>query len=414
MIANGAECEPLLHKDAELMAAHADTIVDGLRLAVAATGATRGVVALKEKHTEAIVAFEAALPGTGLELFRLGNFYPTGDEYILVYEVTKRLIPSAGIPLDVGVVVNNVETLHNIAAAARGEPVTRKMVTVTGAVAEPLTGWVPLGVTLGDLLELAGGATVDDVALFVGGVMMGRCTRDLSLPVTKTTGGMIVLPGDHDLVTRIERPTPAKHKIGKSACDQCTLCTELCPRYLLGHALEPHKVMRGLVFSMQGEDFWNQWGTLCCECGLCTLLACPEDLYPREACQEARATLLPRGEGRFGPHAEPRPVQPHPFYESRRTPLPHLVQRLGLSSLDRPAPLRALDLSPARAVLPLKQHVGAVGEPCVAVGDHVRRGDPVADVPAGELGVPLHAPIDGRVEAVAPEIVLRAASSGPV
>ena len=69
------------------------------------------------------------------------------------------------------------------------------------------------------------------------------------------------------------------HRIGKSSCDQCSYCTELCPRYLLGYHVEPHKVMRSLGFSLSGEDFWNQMGLLCCECSLCTLYACPEDLY---------------------------------------------------------------------------------------------------------------------------------------
>lgn len=406
VIANGAECEPLLHKDAELMAAHAAQVVAGLQLAVAATGAGRGIVALKEKHVEAIAAFEAVLPGSGLQLHRLGDFYPTGDEYILVYEATGRLIPSAGIPLDVGVVVHNVETLHNIAAAERDEPVVRKMVTVAGAVARPLTCWVPLGVTLGDLVALAGGATVAEPALFVGGVMMGRCTRDLSLPVAKTTTGVIVLGADHALVQRQERPEAVKHRIGKSACDQCTLCTELCPRYLLGHALEPHKVMRGLVFSLGGQDFWSQWGTLCCECGLCTLLACPEDLFPREACQAAKKTLLPRGQGGFGPHAQAAAVQPHPFYASRRIPLRQLVQRLGLTALDGPAPLRTVELRPARVVLPLKQHAGVPAVPVVRRGDRVAVGDRVADVPAGALGAPLHSPVAGVIAALEPDLTI--------
>jgi Na+-translocating ferredoxin:NAD+ oxidoreductase RnfC subunit len=407
VIANGAECEPLLHKDAELMAAHAERVVAGLQLSMAATGAGRGIVALKEKHAAAIAAFERLLPGSGLELHRLGNFYPTGDEFVLVYECTGRLIPTSGIPLDVGVVVHNVESLANIAEAVEGRPVTHKMVTVAGAVTRPLTCRVPLGVRLGDLLDAAGGPSVEgEVALFVGGVMMGRCTRDLDLPVTKTTAGIIVLSAEHPQVQRHERPETAKHLIGKSACDQCSYCTELCPRYLLGHPLEPHKVMRGLVFSMAGADTWNHWGTVCCECGLCTLYACPEDLYPREACQQAKATLLPRGEGRFGPHTSAPAMQAHPLYESRRTPLPHLVARLGLTAYDGEAPLTEVDLAPRRLVLPLKQHAGVPATPTVAVGARVEAGDVIADIAHSDLGAALHAPLAGVVTAVDPEILI--------
>ena len=400
VIANGAECEPLLHKDAELMAHHAAQIVEGLQLAMAAVGAHHGILGLKSKHIAAIAAFGPLLPGTGIDLHELGDFYPTGDEYILVYETTGRLIPSAGLPLDVGCIVSNVESLYNLAAASRGNPVIRKMVTVAGAVAQPFTGWVPIGVDLAWLIEQADGATSEDVVYYVGGVMMGKLEHDSSLPVTKTTAGVIVLPGDHHLVQRAETPVAAKHRIGKSACDQCSYCTELCPRYLLGHDLEPHKVMRGLLFSLEGEDTWNHWGTLCCECGLCTLLACPEDLFPREACQQAKADLLPQGRGRLGPRETPVPIQPHPMYESRHTPLKQLVQRLGLTPFDTPSPLRDPDAIPAQFVLPLKQHAGAPAVPCVTVGQRVQQGALIADVGETALGAPLHAPAAGTVRAI--------------
>ena len=408
VIANGAECEPLLHKDSELMAAHAAQIIRGLEALMEATGASRGYVGIKEKHTEAVAALRQAVTGTAIELSLLGDFYPSGDEYVLVYEITGRLIPSSGIPLDVGVVVQNVETLYNIAAASDGVPVTDKLVTVTGAVNRPLTCRVPVGVALGELLDLAGGASSTDVALFVGGAMMGRLTRDLDECVTKTTGGFIALPGDHPLVTRQERPEPTKHRIGKSACDQCSYCTELCPRYLLGHALEPHRVMRGLVFSLSGEESWNHWGTLCCECGLCTLYSCPEGLFPREACQQAKGSLLPAGRGKYGPHETPQAMKAHPMYGSRRTPISLLTQRLGLTRYETEAPLTQVDMHPSRVRLLLKQHVGAPATPTVQVGDRVSVGDVVAAVAPDELGAPIHASIAGTIQSVNPDIVIAA------
>ena len=408
VVANGAECEPLLHKDAELMEAHAVQVVRGVQLVMEATGAAKGLIGIKAKHAAAIAALEQAAGGTGIDIHLLGDFYPSGDEYVLVYETTRRLIPSAGIPLDVGVVVQNVETLYNIAQAADGVPVTRKMLTVAGDVAQPFSGWVPVGITLGDLVEMAGGALPEDYAVFVGGAMMGRLTRDLSERVTKTTGGLILLPGDHDLVQRQERPEQTKHLIGKSACDQCSYCTELCPRYLLGHQLEPHKVMRGLLFSLEGEESWNHWGTLCCECGLCTLFSCPEDLFPREACQQAKADLLPQGRGKFGPFEEPQPVTVHPMYESRRIPIQQLIQRLGLVRYDVPAPYAEPALAPTEVHLLLKQHLGAPAHPLVAVGDRVQAGQVVADVNADELGAPIHTSIAGTVQAIEPNIVVAA------
>jgi Na+-translocating ferredoxin:NAD+ oxidoreductase RnfC subunit len=398
IVANGAECEPLMHKDAELMARYADRVVDGMRRLMAATGAAQGLIGIKAKHAEAIEALERVLPGSGVQLCILGDFYPTGDEFVLVHETTGRLIPPGGIPLNVGVVVQNVETLYNISLAADGVPVTKKFLTVAGAVPRPLSCCVPVGVTFGEVIDLAGGADAG-AALLVGGAMMGYLTRDRDQCVTKTTGGLIVLPGDHPLVRRKERPETAMHRIGKSACDQCSYCTEMCPRYLLGYDVQPHKVMRSLVFSMAGESLWSQWGALCCECSLCTLFACPEDLYPREACQQSKRRLREQGlkwpgTGTLRGTTE---VVPHPLAAGRRVPLRQLVQRLGLAPYDVPAPWVEVQMKPPRVRLALRQHVGVPAAATVAAGARVAAGDRVADLAPGALGACIHASIAGTV-----------------
>ncbi len=413
VVANGAECEPLMHKDAELMAHHADRVVSGLLAVMSSCGAREGIIGLKAKHAEAVAALTKHAAGKPVRLHILGDFYPTGDEYVLVHETTGRLLPPGGIPPQVGVVVQNVETLFNVAAALAGEPVTRKFVTVAGAVAHPLSCAVPVGATLGELLEVAGGPTAAEVALLVGGALMGYVTRDLGEPVTKTTGGVIVLPADHPLVRRKERPEPAMHRLGKSACDQCSYCTELCPRFLLGYDVQPHRVMRSLGFTRQGEDFWSQYGLLCCECGLCTLYACPEDLYPREACQRAKRTAREKGLARPGKGtvSGTEEVRPHALHESRRVPLPQLVRRLALTAYDAPAPLAERAPVPRRVQLPLKQHIGAAAEPVVRVGDQVAAGQLVAEIPAGQLGARLHASISGVVRATEPRLVIEASGT---
>ena len=411
VIANGAECEPLLHKDAELMARHAGEIVTGVEAVMAATGAAKGIIGVKEKHADLVELFTRLLEDRRIELHLLGDYYPTGDEFVLVHEITGRLIPPGGIPLNVGAVVHNVESLYNMAQALRGVPLTRKFVTITGAVAQPLTVAVPLGTSFGELVERAGGALSADTVLLVGGAMMGRLSRDVDECVTKTTTGLIALPSDHPLVRRLERPEKSMHQIGKSACDQCSYCTELCPRYLLGYDLEPHKVMRSLVFSLAGEDSWNQWGMLCCECGLCTLYACPEDLYPREACQRAKQELKPRGiswPGAGTDAGQSTELAPHPMYASRRIPIGQLTRRLGLVQYDNPAPFADIAVQPARVRLPLKQHVGAPAQPVVQAGDRVEAGDLVAEIPEGELGARIHASISGTIQALDPEIVIQA------
>jgi len=406
VLANGAECEPLMHKDAELMAHYAAQVVVGMQAVMAATGAKKGLIGLKEKHREAVEAFTEILGNTAIELHVLGDFYPTGDEFVLVYEATGRLIPAAGIPLDVGVVVQNVETLYHIAAAIDGQPVTEKFVTVTGAVREPLTCRVPVGTRFGELVAAAGGELADDAAFFVGGAMMGRLSRDMDECVSKTTAGLIVLPGQHSLVQRHERPLAAMQQIGKSACDQCSYCTELCPRYLLGYEIEPHKVMRSLVFSLEGADSWNEWSTLCCECGLCTLYACPEDLYPREACQQAKQEVRAKGGMKKEPSAAA--VQAHPMYEHRRIPIKQLVQRLGLVEYDVAAPYKKVDWRPTSVRIALKQHAGAAAVPVVQVGEEVEAGALLGEIAAGQLGARVHASIAGIVRSVDAEVVVEA------
>jgi len=403
VIANGAECEPLLHKDAAVMEHRARDVVRGVELAMDAVGATTGVVAIKAKNRHAVETVTAACAGTRVVVKLLGDYYPAGDEYDLVHEVTGRLIPAAGIPIQAGVVVNNVETLANIAAAAEGRPVTLKYLTVAGAVREPVTLAVPIGTSFADCLAAAGGATVPDPVLCLGGMMMGETTTNLDVPVTKTSTGVIVLSREHPVVRRKLTPPAAKARIGKSACDQCRYCTEYCPRFLLGYAVEPHLVMRGLGFNATGQPDWNDWAALCCACGLCTLYACPEQLFPKEACDDAKTALRAASRKWSGP-TTPRP---HPMREGRRVPIKALLRKLSLEGLDAPAHLRTEPLAPARVRLRLKQGAGAPGQPLVSVGARVSAGDAVAEPPAGALGSRLHAPFAGVVEAVtATEILL--------
>jgi Na+-translocating ferredoxin:NAD+ oxidoreductase RnfC subunit len=402
VIANGAECEPLLHKDFEVMARHADRVVRGVELLMESTGARHGIVGIKEKNRAAVEAISAAIDDPRIRVHLLGDFYPSGDEFILVYEATGRLIPARGIPLDVGIVVSNVETLYNVAAAAEGTPVVEKFVTVTGAVAEPTTFVAPVGLSFRDAIEAAGGASVADFGVFVSGVMMGSLEFDLDLPITKTCAGLVVLPSDHTLVRRKAQPEESMHRIGKSACDQCSYCTELCPRYTLGYDVQPHKVMRSLSFTATGADVWNQFAVLCCGCGLCTLYACPEDLFPKEACDKAKRDLKAEGitwSGRVE-------VTPHPMYEYRRTPIKQLVARLGLAEYDRPAHFTRPHLDPERVVIPLAQHIGAPARPVVRVGDGVTKGQLIGEIPEGGLGARLHASIAGVVTALGESVVI--------
>ena len=402
VIANGAECEPLLHKDAAVMESFAARVVRGVALSMEAVGASDGVIGVKAKNKHAVQALEAACKGTPVRVHLLGDYYPAGDEYDLVYEVTGRLIPPGGIPLAAGVVVNNVETLMNIAAAAEGQPVTHKTLTIGGAVKNPVTLIVPIGTPFKDCIEAAGGVTTENPVYCYGGLMMGEASPSLERPVTKTSTGVIVLPRNHHFVERKLTPLPAQARIGKSACDQCRACTELCPRFLLGYAVEPHQVMRSLAFTATGEAAWNQWAALCCSCGLCTVYSCPEELFPKTACDNSKATMRSAGikwEGKMN-------IKAHPMRDGRRTPIKALTRKLDVASYEHPAPLRLEPLCPAEVILPLKQSAGSPSVATVKPGDTVKAGQAIAEPPPKALGALLHAPFAARVAAVTPEQII--------
>lgn len=396
VIANGAECEPLIHKDYELMIHFPKEIVNGLELLLDSTSAKKAYFGLKGKNKKAINKITEYFGNSRIELTTLGDFYPSGDEYELVYEATGRLIPPAGIPLDIGCVVNNVETLYNISKAENDNPVTEKFLCINGAVNNPSSFFVPIGTSFENVIKHVGGTTTKDFGIFNGGVMMGSLTFDLDEVVTKTTAGLIILPKDHYLVKRKNQPEENWHRIGKSSCDQCSYCTEFCPRYLLGYQVEPHKVMRSLGFTKTGSAVWNQMAELCCSCGLCTLYACPEDLYPKEACDKAKAEM--RNEGlKF---VQQKPVRVHPIKDGRRVPLTQLIQKLNFKEYDVSAPFNPTKLKTDTVKIPLKQHIGETSIPIVKKGESVDAGQLIASVQEGQLGANIHSSISGIVKEV--------------
>jgi Na+-translocating ferredoxin:NAD+ oxidoreductase RnfC subunit len=276
------------------------------------------------------------------------------------------------------------------------------VVTLAGALQRPATVTVPIGMSFREAIEATGGFATEDPVYMIGGLMMGQLSEDLDAPVTKTATGVVVLPRDHRLIQRRLKPASVQNQIGKSACDQCRYCTEYCPRFLLGYSLEPHQVMRSLAFTATGKDVWNDWGALCCACGLCTLYGCPEELYPKEACDQARAEMRAAGRTWTGK----TDVKPHPMRDGRRVPIQTLARKMHVDQYETPAPLRPEPLQASRVSLPLKQHAGVPNDPLVQPGDRVEAGQPLGRIPDQALGAILHAPFAGRVVAVHQSVVL--------
>lgn len=391
-LVNAAECEPMLKVDQQLMAQQPARLIRGVQYAMKATGAREGIIALKEKYHDAIEALTPLLPSS-IRLHILPDVYPAGDEVLTIWMATGRRVPPAALPVSVGVVVNNVQTVLNIARAVEQQyPVTRRTLTVNGAVARPLTVTVPVGMSLRDVLALAGGATVDDPGLINGGPMMGSLVTSLDSPVTKTTGGLLVLPKTHPLIQRRMQDERTVLSVARTVCEQCRLCTDLCPRHLIGHELSPHLLVRAVNYQQAATPQLLLSALTCSECNVCESVACPVGISPmrinRMLKRELRAQNL-RYEGPLNPADE--------MAKYRLVPIKRLITKLGLSDWYHDAPLTDVAPSTDKTTLLLRQHIGASAVPCVQKGERVVRGQCVADMPSGALGAPVHASIDGIV-----------------
>lgn len=404
VIANGAECEPLLRVDQQVMVTHADEVVGGIVLAMEATGAAQGIIALKGKYKKAVAALEYIIKShgiTNIKVFQMGNYYPAGDEQVMVYDVTGRVIPEGGIPLQVNVVVSNVHTMMQIFYASQGQPVTWRYVTVGGAVKKPGTFKVPIGTSFTDLLALAGGTTIKEYSFVIGGPMMGKIGTDPQETVGKTTSGVLIMPSDHYVVTSKTSDIKRSIILARSACCQCTYCTQACPRNLLGHSIEPHKIMRAIAFGIADAALVEN-ALYCVSCGLCTYYACPMGINPFRLCTEMRTQLLQQG---IKPKAKKETYEAKEYAADRKVPVPLLMTKLNINQYNVDAPLQEELYEPQSVSLKLNQHIGAPATPVVTPGTKVMRGNLVADA-AGKVSARVHASIDGTVVSVTENVVV--------
>ncbi|MDR0671450.1 MAG: 4Fe-4S dicluster domain-containing protein, partial [Oscillospiraceae bacterium] len=407
LIVNAAECEPLIETDKYLCRTYPQEIVDAARRVGEHLGAARIVVALKRTYTREIEALSRAARtgGAPVELFLMDAFYPAGDEQILVQLVCGRVVPERGLPLAVGAVVDNVGTMVGIHNALRGIPVTDKYLSVTGAVERPIVLKVPLGTPVLDCIRAAN-PTARPSDIIVGGPMMGKVHTDAaqiaSLSVSKTTGNILVLPKGHHLAAQAEKPLRRIIRQAQSACLQCRMCTEQCPRYRTGHRIRPHLVMRGIFMEHLVADkaaYARMYGDAanCSECGLCELYACPMGLSPRRVNAFLKGRL--RGLGIDMPK-NPAPEARESILSGKAS-TNRLEARLGLRAYaQRHADDTCLSLEPERVTLPFSQHIGQPAVPVRERGDRVEKGELLALAPEGVLSANLHASIGGVIERI--------------
>lgn len=401
LILNCAECEPLLTLHRQLLAQKADEILSAFSAVGKALGVKNCIVGVKSSYKQTLAALNAKCGAYGVGIKTLKEMYPAGDEVVLIYQVTGRVVDPGKLPISQKVIVYNVETVFNAYNALKGIPVTHKYVTVAAAVARPITVRVPIGTEFRQLIELAGGATVEDYTVISGGAMMGKIASPYDT-VTKTTNAVLCLPSDHPVVTGKQRKPSIDAKRAASACCQCRMCTELCPRYLLGHPIDPSKFMRA-VANRDVRDTQAYLNALyCSSCGLCESFSCMQGLSPRRLLAVAKDRL--RAEG-IKP--EPKDAAPvHPLRSARRVPVDRLAARLKLGEYSSDAPITDVSFTPDSLRISLRQNIGAPSVAVVKDGDKVRAGQLIAAAADG-LSLPLHAPLGGTVQLAGGDIIIK-------
>lgn len=268
LIINAAECEPYITCDEMLMREHPELILRGLMIMRKALNAQHCIVAVENKKAKAIKIMQTVLDELDLdfvELVCVPTVYPAGGEKQLVQVITGKEVPSQGLPLDINIVCHNIGTAYAVArAVVYNEPLTRRVVTVTGSVAKSRNLSVCLGTPIGDLIQQCGGNRKTLSKVIVGGPMMGMAVHSDEVPVIKTSNCVLAISKMNDvpLPSRLEQSLP---------CIRCGACAEACPMNLLPQQL---------YWYARAKDFdkvqdYNLFD--CIECGCCDY-ACPSHI----------------------------------------------------------------------------------------------------------------------------------------
>lgn len=278
LLLNGAECEPYLSADHRLMVERPNDVVDGAKLLMKATGVKRVIIGIENNKPDAISALnKVAKDEEGIEIAGLDVKYPQGAEKQLIWAILRREVPSGGLPVDVGVVVNNVGTAVAVKEAViHGSPLVRRVITVTGScIREPKNLMVPIGTLVSDIIEICGGTQAPLKKLVVGGPMMGIAQHTTEIPVTKGTSGILLLSGE-EVVLKDVLP-----------CIRCGKCIEACPMNLMPLWLADYE-------EASRFDDCERLGALdCIECGCCSFI-CPSHRRLVEGIRLAKAEIVAR------------------------------------------------------------------------------------------------------------------------
>jgi electron transport complex protein RnfC len=259
LIINGAECEPFLTSDHRVMAEHPERVLFGVRVMMHALGVDHALIGVEKNKPDAVDALRAAIPSDlDVTVLPLTVKYPQGAEKMLIKALTGREVPSGKLPVNVGVIVQNVGTLACIAEVFQsGLPLVERIVTITGpGVRNPANLVVPVGTRVRDAIDFCGGLTDDASSVIFGGPMMGFAQPDLNAPIVKGTSGVVVLTSKE---TAKRQTYP---------CISCGHCLDACPVFLNPSRLG-QLAQAGRYQEMQAENLAD-----CMLCGSCSYV-CP-------------------------------------------------------------------------------------------------------------------------------------------
>lgn len=402
LLINGAECEPLLYTDYIILKRELPMVLSGIKAVLEGSGISRAVLAIKA-HTAKRLGFkDGEKIDTGVTVKVLPDVYPLGDEVSLIYEVLGRLVKPASLPITVGVIVYNVETMYNLGRAVRySEPVIMKWLTVGGDIEKPVVVRVPIGTPVEELFDRLGIEVDEEHSVIDGGPSMGKIINHVRASVSKTTKGILVLPNSTQAVASKLINEKMAVSRAETACCQCTRCTDLCPRALLGYPLEPHKMVRTAMQVAEAMPQMIISATLCCGCGICETVACSQGISPKAVINNYKSVLAKNGMRFFS--TQSREVTPEREY--RKIPSERWTSALGVTYFDKLPSYIGEIVEVSRAAVPLAKHIGAPSIPTVRDGDTVKRGDVIAAAADG-LSVPQHASIDGRVTVESRKIII--------
>ncbi len=283
LILNGVECEPCLTADHRLMLERAADIVTGAQITARILGLSTIILGIENNKPDAIAVMRQAAAGSGVEVCCLKVRYPQGAEKQLIYAVTGRKVPSGGLPMDVGCLVQNVGTAAAIAdAVCLGKPLYERVTTVTGTPLVSPGNWrFRVGTTFAEAIKLAGGVKEDPAKIISGGPMMGMAVYSLDIPIMKNTSGILLLAKGE--LTQFEvRP-----------CIRCGRCNDSCPMGMMPGILS-------VQIENQRYELAEKWHVMdCIECGCCAY-ACPASRPLVQHMRRAKAEVQAARRARAG------------------------------------------------------------------------------------------------------------------